>query len=319
MTRTIFIAATLALAITLPTASARAQSIRTFVSTAGSDSNPCSITQPCRHFSAAIAVTSVGGEVDALDAGAYGSFTITGAITIEGQGWSYVAPPPSGNGITINAGSGSVTIRGVSLNGAGVSGGTNGIVFNSGGSLTVTNCVAQNFTASGTTGNGILIAPTSGSVSFAITNTIVSNNGLVGINYDPPSGSANAYGVIDHVTATNNQFGIIIYPINSSGSTIVALSNSVATNNSANGILAANGTGPLTFSIDNATVSGNADGIYALSTPKVLLGRSVITGSSTGVDNETSSNSFYTYQDNRINGNSPDISGTALNKTFTLQ
>ena len=86
--------------------------------------------------------TSPGGEVDALDPGAYGSFTISQAITIEGQGWSYVAPPSGGAAITINAGSGNVTIRGVSLNGVGATGGTNGIVFNSGGSLTVTNCVA---------------------------------------------------------------------------------------------------------------------------------------------------------------------------------
>ena len=104
MTRiNIVIAAGLALAVTLPVVSAQAQSIRTFVSTAGSDSNPCTITQPCRHFQAAVNATAVGGEVDALDAGAYGSFTISQAITIEGQGWSYIAPPTGGNGITINA------------------------------------------------------------------------------------------------------------------------------------------------------------------------------------------------------------------------
>src|SRR5258708_2109211 len=95
-------------------APAQAQSIRTFVSTAGSDSNPCSLPQPCRHFSAAVAATAVGGEVDALYAGAYGSFTISQAISIEGQGWSYVAPPNNGNAITITAGSGDVSLRGLS-------------------------------------------------------------------------------------------------------------------------------------------------------------------------------------------------------------
>src|SRR5712691_3568323 len=120
MTRTIFIAAALALACSLFAAPANAQAIRTFVSVAGSDSNPCSLASPCRHFSAAVAATAVGGEVDALDPGAYGSFTISQAITIEGQGWSYIAPPANGNGITINAVSGDVFIRGVSLNGVGV-------------------------------------------------------------------------------------------------------------------------------------------------------------------------------------------------------
>jgi hypothetical protein len=97
-------AAALALAVTLPVVSAQAQSIRTFVSTAGSDNPSCSITSPCRHFSAAVAATAAGGEVDALDPGAYGSFSISHAITIEGQGWSYVAPPSGGAAITITAG-----------------------------------------------------------------------------------------------------------------------------------------------------------------------------------------------------------------------
>ena len=110
MTRTIVVAATLALAVTLPVISAHAQAPRTFVSAAGSDSNPCSFAAPCRHFQAAVNATSLGGEVDALDPAGYGPITITQAITIEGQGWSYIAPPAGGNGITINAVSGNVTL-----------------------------------------------------------------------------------------------------------------------------------------------------------------------------------------------------------------
>src|SRR5216683_4582768 len=142
---TIVMAAALALAVTLPAVPAQAQSIRTFVSTAGSDNPSCSLASPCRHFSAAVAATAAGGEVDALDPGAYGSFTILHAITIEGQGWSYVASPSNGNAITINAGaSDNIKIHGVSLNGVGTTS-SNGIVFNAGASLTVTDCVAQNF------------------------------------------------------------------------------------------------------------------------------------------------------------------------------
>ena len=128
MTRTtIVMAAGLALAVTLPAASAQAQAPRTFVSAAGSDSNPCSFAAPCRHFQAAVNATSVGGEVDALDPAGYGPITISQAITIEGQGWSYIAPPAGGNGITINAVSGNVAIHGVSLNGVGITGTTTGI------------------------------------------------------------------------------------------------------------------------------------------------------------------------------------------------
>src|SRR5258708_23976531 len=96
MTRRAMVTAS-ALAVVLPAVSAQAQSIRTFVSTAGSDSNPCSLTQPCRHFSAAVAATAVGGEVDALDAGAYGSFTTSPATPIQGPPRSSMAPPNNRN------------------------------------------------------------------------------------------------------------------------------------------------------------------------------------------------------------------------------
>ena len=206
------------------------------VSAAGSDSRrPCSFAAPCRHFQAAVMATSAGGEVDALDPAGYGPIVINQAITIEGQGWSYIAPPTGGNGITINAGSGNVAIHGVSLNGAGITGPTNGIVFNSGGSLTVTDCVAQNFVSSGgliTTGNGILMQPPAGTIIFAITNTTVANNGTAGFLYDAPPGStATVGGTIDRVVATNNGSGGIAINVGNGGA---ATTFSITTNTTAN-------------------------------------------------------------------------------------
>jgi hypothetical protein len=49
----------------------------------------------------------------------------------------------------------------------------------------------------------------------------------------------------------------------------------------------------------------------------VLLGRSVITGNGTGVNNLTSPNTVGSYHDNRINLNGTDVSG-AMN-TLTAQ
>jgi hypothetical protein len=308
-------AAALALAVTLPTLSAQAQSPRTFVSAAGNDSNPCSFAAPCRHFQAAVNVTSAGGEVDALDPAGYGPITITQGITIEGQGWSYIAPPAGGNAITINAsGSDNIYLHGVSLNGAGITGGTNGIVFNSGDSLTVTDCVAQNFQYTGTgltTGNGILVQPSSGAISFAITNTVASNNGLAGIFYLPPSGSvAAANGVIDRVITNNNQFGTAIDTVLGGGSATVAITNSIASDNSDTGISVSSSSPALAVSIDNTSSSNNKTGIGAGTSPNVILGRSVITGNSqNGIFNVTNPNTFYGYQDNRINDNGTDIFG----------
>ena len=66
MTRTIFIAAGLALAAVLPAIPAQAASTRTFVSSAGHDSNPCTITQPCASFAVAYAATTPSGIIAAL-------------------------------------------------------------------------------------------------------------------------------------------------------------------------------------------------------------------------------------------------------------
>jgi hypothetical protein len=302
-----------AFAVTLPAVQVQAQAPRTFVSAAGNDSNPCSFAAPCRHFQAAVDATSAGGEVDALDPAGYGPITISRAVTIEGQGWSYIAPPANGNGITINAVSGNVAIHGVSLNGAGITGGTNGIVFNSGDALEVTNCVAQNFTnnGSGTTGIGILIQPTSGTVKFAVTDTTASNNAYIGIAYQPASGTPSAIGVIDRVAANDNTTrGIMFYTgllTTNSASTAGNVSNSLVSGNGQGGVHVEVGvnTSVLKVSIDNVTAVGNGEGIVAATNSLVVIGRSTITGNGTGVNYAT--NTLASFGNNQFNQNNADF------------
>src|ERR1700723_1661519 len=140
---------------------------RSFVSSSGVDTNACTITAPCATFAEAYTKISANGIIAALDPGKYGPLTIIGPVTINGNGWAAITGPSGGTAITINAGSGNVTLTGLEIDGAGAA--SNGIVFNTGDNLTVTNCVVQNFFYSGsvTTGNGILMQPTS-AISFAI-------------------------------------------------------------------------------------------------------------------------------------------------------
>jgi hypothetical protein len=275
-------------------------------------------------------VVLAGGEVTAIDSAGFGPITITKAVTITSPAGieAGIVPAAGSNAITVNAGpNDAVVLRGLTVNGAGI--GENGIVFNSGGSLTITNCVVQNSVFDGshfTTGNGILIQPTSGALDFVITDTIVSGNGSYGLQYLPPGGSPNVNGTIDQVTATSNSFlGIGINPLNASGgATVVGISNSNVSNN-ANGISAENGGAALTVSIDNVTVANNSgDGIFVTNTSRVLLGHSVVTGNNIGIQNSTSPNTFYTYDDNRINKNlAEDICDTfgcsPLNTSLTTQ
>jgi hypothetical protein len=293
---------------------------RTFVSAAGDDANPCTLTQPCASFAHAYSLTAANGIVAALDPGRYGPLTITGPITINGNGWAAITAPAAGNGITINAGgSDNVALIGLEIDGAGA--GYNGIVLNLAGSLTVTNCTLQNFAynADVTTGNGILMRPTAGTLAFTITNTTASNNGGVGIYFFPQSGSSTVTGVIDHVVADANQYGISVQPFFATGgSVVVTISDSIASNNSFEGIFAGFGSATLKLSIDNVTASGNVIGIAAVTPANVLLGRSVITGNGTGVQNNTSPNTVGSYRDNRINLNGTDVINGPMN-TLTPQ
>jgi hypothetical protein len=101
---------------------------RTFVSSAGNDSNPCTISQPCSSFAHAYTATAANGIIAALDPGKYGPLSITGPVTVNGNGWAAITAPAAGNGFTITAVSGNVTLIGLEIDGAGA--GYNGIVFN---------------------------------------------------------------------------------------------------------------------------------------------------------------------------------------------
>jgi hypothetical protein len=259
-----------ALVCLVPAAPAQAQSIRTFVSTAGSDSNPCSLTSPCRHFQAAVNATSAGGEVDALDPGAYGSFTISHAITIEGQGWSYVAPPANGAAITIAATtSDTINIHGVSLNGAGAGGNTTGIVFADGGGLEIVDCTIRNFTQTGVY-VGVGSSPPLGTI-LLISNTRVLDNPTAGIDIAPQAGGAVMI-AIDRVTANNNGYGIYMNSATDTSGIRGTITNSVINSNVNAGIAATN---PGVFSSSEVRISVKDSNISNNNTNNVGVGISV--------------------------------------------
>jgi hypothetical protein len=296
---------------------------RAWVSGHGTDASGCgAVANPCRSLQYVhddIIVS--GGEVDILDPAGYGAITITKAISIVNDGVGTAGVQTAlGNAITINAGaSDAVTLRGLDIDGLGT--GANGIVFNSGGSLTVTNSTARHFAYSGDsqdtgngTGNGILIAPTSGPVNFFISNTTTSANGFGGIYYMPPGGGANANGVIDNVMATDNLNGIAVNTAGTSGALALTISKSTTSNNSYSGMLFNPIGGAITVTVDSSYSDNNGNGIIVTGAAALFLNRSVVASNKVnGIINNTTSNSVYSYLNNRINSNTTDISGTALN------
>jgi len=296
MTKTLSSFAAGIIALLVASSPALASASRTFVSGVGTDTGSCPLAAPCRTFAYALTQTAPSGEIIVLSSAGYGAVTINQAVSIINTSNFAGVTVASGNGITINAGANdSVTLRGLTVDGGGT--GSNGIVFNSGGKLTIDQCNVLNFVGLGTTGNGIIIQPTSGNQKIVITNTTASNNQYVGVYYFPPSGTANTGNVIDRVSANNNGYGIAINNTNSSGTATASISNSIASFNFAYGFYFGN----VTASLDASYASGNDDGVYLLS-GTLALGRSVLMNNSAYGLN-IGGGTVNSYKDNRIAGN----------------
>jgi hypothetical protein len=292
---------------------------RAFVSGKGTDTAGCGpVVTPCRTPQYAHDNTvSAGGEIDILDGAGYGSITINKAISIinDGAGLAGFLAPAGGNAITINAGPGDdITLRGLTIEGAGV--GNNGLVFNTGLSLTMSNCVAQGFVAANSLafdGNGILLTPTTSSVTIRISNSDASNNSDAGIRFLPPSGTTiTARIIIDHVIATKNgSAGVSINAFNTSGTTVAGVSNTVASNQI--GGVGFEFAGPnLTATLDTSNATGNLAGVAVEGATAYLSQNTITSNSQYGVQ-IASGGVANTFHDNRIESNPQNVStGSSL-------
>ena len=297
MTRTILIAAALALAATLPDMPAQAQSNHTFVSAAGSDSNNCaSVTTPCRHFANAYAVTAPNGEIDVLDPANYGALTITGPVTIEGHGWASIAAVSEQEAITINANAGDkINIIGVVLDGIAITN-TTGILFFSGGTLNIRDSVIRNFAL-----YGIIFQPNSSSSSqLFVSNTLVSDNGSDAINISP-AGSGTTTGVLSHVEMENN-LGNGLFVSSSTQTSSVTISASVSANNLNGGVNEGSAGTAISTMERNSTIANNTVGLQTSGAGAIIrVTRSTITGNNVGWG--AASGEILSYGDNNIDGN----------------
>jgi hypothetical protein len=247
MTKTAFL---LALVVTaLASMHAHAQPLRIFVSGGGLDTNPCTVTQPCRSFQQAYNTAAANGEIDVLDPAGYGLLTITHGISIQAHGWGGItqtASCPTCAAITISVTtSDPVTLNGLVLDGAGT--GEFGIYITSAPSLEILNSVVRHFQfgiydTTSTSGNILLIQ-----------DTIVSDNQTTGINILPNLG-ASVKATLSRITVNAHAFGVA-----TSNNNDTTVANSVISNNSSVGLQ--NNTG-VTWLAKNV-ISGNGTGVLA--------------------------------------------------------
>ncbi len=164
------------LAMLLLSTVAHAQLFRAYVSSAGSDANPCTLPSPCRLLPAALAAVADGGEIWMLDSANYNSATVDVAksvsiLAIPGAVGSVVAV--GGPAISIATGGVKVALRNLVIVPLPGSFGGDAISMTNGSRLHIEDClIAGNF------GEGVLVnAP----AEVTITNSTIRNNGQHGV------------------------------------------------------------------------------------------------------------------------------------------
>jgi hypothetical protein len=261
----------------------------------GNDANTatgCPATAPCRWFSTAVGAVDAGGEVVAIDSGAYGTVTTNKSVSIIAPDGVYAGITVfSGDGVTIATPSVNVRLRGLSFNGMG---GTNGVNMTNGSSLTVERCTFRNFT----TGDGILVSTSaqvrivdsllqanksgmeiSSGAKAAISSTRVLDNTTNGILVSASGGGQTTEVDIFRSEVNGNGNAGIYSAAGSSGTVELNVRESQVTLNNWVGIDSEANSATSNVSVSTSLVSGNGNcGLTALGTGATMVatGNSVL-------------------------------------------
>lgn len=280
-----------------------AQAGRTFVSGQGADTGTCAVAAPCRSFAYAITQTASGGEIVVLSSAGYGSVTITEPLAITNPGGVDAGvTATSGAAITVNAGSGVVTLRGLIVEGLGS--GQFGILFNTGAELDVQNCVLRGFTKA-----GLQFVPTASAV-LTVSDTIASGN-QAGFFFNPAGGAGTAVqGFFTRAQAIDNNDQGFFFQKDGASSAAAVVTDSATVRNSI-GVYAL-GVAPVTLA--NSTAAFNGTGVFADEESTIFLQQSTISGNTTGYMLSFAGGTIKTFGNNAITdtNNSGSLVSVAL-------
>jgi hypothetical protein len=278
---------------------------RAFVSSTGSDTNPCTPAAPCRSFQVAHDAVDAGGEIVALDAAGYAPVTITKSVSILGNpGFVAGISVATLYGVTIATPGVNVVLRHLTLNGVG---GYVGVHMTNGNALTIENCVISGFTSTG------IYASAAADVRIVNTTVRRSDSGMV----------INKNATVDIVGSRfmgNSTFGLAVFGT-PSGATSVSVSDSVSSGNNSHGFVAMGGgpTSSISVSVIRSTAANNnfngfmvyAD--QAGSIVRMTVGASVASGNNAGFSNTSANGATATFEsmgNNIVRQNTTNAIGT---------
>ena len=267
---------------------------RHFVNSNGVDTNPCSITLPCRSFAAAALVVDPDGEIIVQDTAGYGFVIVTKPLSILSPYGVYagISVFAGNDGVTINAPGGGVRLTGVYINGQG---GSIGINVQNASKVTiegssVTNMASHGLSATSASariviknsvfrdngGHGVSVAGAlettidgvhadrNANTGFSlvgtkgtVSNSVTNDNGSHGIFVSTPSLSTTTLAISDHASANNAGSGLDA-SVFSAASVYVTMSRSALSGNTQHGArVATSGQGTSRLVISYSEVQGN--------------------------------------------------------------
>jgi hypothetical protein len=270
----------------------------TWVSATGSDAGTCPVTAPCKTFAFAHNQTTANGAINVLSSGNFGPLTITKSISIVAQGVEAVINTGAGGaGIIVQAGSGIVSLRGLTIDLRGTA--NIGISFVSGAALHVHDSVIRRSTS------GIKFAPAAGARELYIADTVVANTSGYGI-FVVPTGSGGAKVTLDRVRVENcSGNGIEFQGTSTTGAITATVRDSVTAGGGGAGIRALeDSSGSTNVMVDRTASVNNATGIFSFGAGATIrIGDSTVTGNGTGL---SAINAILSYGTNKVDGNGSD-------------
>jgi hypothetical protein len=269
----------------------------------GNDSNPCSVTAPCKTFAGAISKTAAGGEIDALDPGGYGGVTITKSITISGGGFTAGVLVSGTDGITIDTTGDhdTVTLQGLDINGFGT--GLSGVHILHAGAVHLVDDDIYGFTDP-----AIEFEPSAPVASVVPTLNVdgsrIHDNNQAGLLAIPPAGKAiNVF--VNDSTFENNGCGLVASAVPRDAGAFTLAGCGAMTSGASVGTVKLTSAG--------ATITGNAgagvmsSGANATS----FLSSDLISGNGTGLSPVDGGHIVSVGSENAIVGNTTDGSPTS--------
>lgn len=271
-----------------------AQSVRTFVSTSGTDNAICSRTAPCRTFTAAIAAVNPAGEVMPLDSGGYLPFIITKEVAIVvPPGVHAAVAPTAGTAITIQAAStDTISLRGLFINRQGSA--VNGIDFVSGAMLYVQNCEVAGFDS----GLRVVRSMNNERTDLSVTDSTFRecHRGV----YLRQTGTLSVlHAVLNRCNLENNGLGGLVVQ-----DQVWVTAHEVTSSGSDTGFSFSVMSGYADAALDHCVATGNTTaGVFVTGDARVRLNECTITHNYQGVRFSGSGGVVYTLETNMIEGN----------------